>query len=138
MPSRQIEQTVETPAALMGAGAWVTYIEPSTSEMRDFRAETARYQKAVTEAQARLLDSDGDKALTEEFDALVTKTEEFQFEWLAKYVRDWNWVSDAAGEVPMPAPADNPDAFRDLKASELTWLGSLFNVSIEKKRTTKS
>lgn len=126
MPGRKLTKTADS-SAVMGKDSYVTYIEPSNSEMRDFRQKVAEYTRRATEIEKEY------GAGSDELNGILDEAELYQANFLAQFIQDWNWVADEKGEIPLLKPKDNPEAFKDLLPTEMKWLGELFNVSIEKK-----
>ena len=127
MAGRKLVKIANT-EELMGEGTFVKYIEPLSSDMDEYRFKLVELQ-----ALAGKLDKEG-LGDTEELKSAIRGIQQFQSEFLAKHIVEWNWVVDEAGEIPMAQPHNNPDVFlNELRDSERQFLNGLFLITPEKK-----
>lgn len=135
MPKRKLTKTAMS-NAVMGDDSYVTYREPSTEVMADFRKQDAEYKRRIKEIQ-NTPDIEDEDVRQSMLETLVDEYETFNAKFMAEHILEWNWVADEDGNVPLEQPHENPDVFMSLLGSEVKWLGQLFNVSIEKKHVSK-
>lgn len=120
--ARKLNKTVDS-IDIQGKGTYVKYTEPTNAELREFRAVAADFNQRI----------EGLKPLSEEYQSINDEAEIYQANFLAQFIKEWNWTEDEDGKVPLHQPENNPDVIRELLPTESQWLWNLFNVSVEKK-----
>jgi len=126
MPKRQTTKKAMS-TEIQGKGSWVKYKVPTVAVFRDFRQKIGSINERLEQ-----LSKDG-QTNSEEFNSLAKQSEAINIDFMSEYITEWNWVSDEAGEVPMPQPLGNKEVFYDLTTPEMVFLAGLFNPDTKKK-----
>lgn len=145
MPSRKQTVRYDTPEELQGEGAYIVVkhmtMEESSNLQRSIKSFQQEQDKLVRKA-AKEAGVNYDKLTSEERSKLAADINDEDAkslfdrisQHLARFIVDWNWVADEAGEQSFEKPATNPSVLGKLTGPEFEYVTSLFtNSSAEKK-----